>query len=77
MEKTEDIVAIIRKHQRDFHQVVPFANTADKLLQLDFTAANKEITSDILNDTSTFNNYIDELLQKNNAKYAEKTASWH
>lgn len=69
MEKTEDIVAIIRKHQRDFHQVVPFANTADKLLQLDFTAANKEITSEILNETTTFNNYIDELLQKNNAKY--------
>jgi len=69
MEKLNDIVAIIRKHQHDFHLVVPFDSTADKLLQLDFTTANKEITPEILNDIKAFNNYVDELLHKNNAKY--------
>lgn len=69
MSTENKIIEVIKKHQSDFHQVVPFDHNVDKLLPLNFTAENKELTPDILNDTTTFNNYIDDLLHKNNARY--------
>ena len=60
---------IVRKNQQAFNKVVPYDPSIDKLLPLNFTSENDEITSDILNDTSFFNNYISELLHKNNARY--------
>ncbi|MFL5786546.1 MAG: peptidoglycan DD-metalloendopeptidase family protein [Flavisolibacter sp.] len=57
-----------RLRQYQFHPVVPFEGT-DKLLLLDFTDKNKELTPDILNNTSLFIKYINSKLQTSDAIY--------
>ena len=58
---------ILRKFQSTFHPVVPFNAGEDKLLKMDFTLANKDLTSTLLNDTNKFAAYMEHLLQKANA----------
>ena len=50
-------------------KVVDFDTEKDKLFPFDFTAKNTELTTEILADTTTFSNWVDEKLAKNNAKY--------
>jgi peptidoglycan LD-endopeptidase LytH len=69
MLKPADFDTVLKKYMNGFHPVVPFDPTTDKLLRMDFTAANKTLTPDILNDTNRFSNYIDNLLLKANALY--------
>src|SRR3954465_8761491 len=53
---------LLKKNTLNFHPVVPFDKENDKLLQLDFTAGNVNLTSEILFDTNAFSKYIEELL---------------
>lgn len=55
---------LLKNHSSTFHPVVPFNNVKDKLLQLDFTAANTAFTNEILSDTNAFTEYIQKLLSK-------------
>ena len=58
------IANLLRKYSSTFHSVVPFNAAEDKLLLMDFTDANKQLTAAILTDTSLFSAYIlDELKQ--------------
>ncbi|MEO6612016.1 MAG: peptidoglycan DD-metalloendopeptidase family protein [Chitinophagaceae bacterium] len=52
-----------------FHQVVPFDPSKDKLLSLDFTKDNKNITADILQHTPLLSAYIQEQLTNAGARY--------
>lgn len=67
--KNEEIITLLKNNQKEFHPVVPFDPATDKLLSLDFTANNHELTDDILNDTSKFIAYINNKLATANAKY--------
>ena len=67
--KSEEIIAIFKNNQPEFHPVVPFDPAKDKLLSFDFTANNYELTSDILGDTTKFTSYINNKLIAANAKY--------
>lgn len=49
-------------------QVVSFGKN-DKLLLMDFTAANTALTDEILNDTTLFSRYVKDHLQKAGARY--------
>ena len=69
MEAPSGIIEIVKKHQYAFHSVVPFEPANEKLILLDFTSGNKEITEDTLNDTSKFSGYITRKLLKENALY--------
>lgn len=51
------------------HPVVPFRKNYDRLLRLDFTDANKELTAGIVEDTIRFSDYISSKLLKANARY--------
>src|SRR5256885_4088015 len=51
-----------------FHQVVPFQKE-DKLLLLDFTENNKDLSEDMLNDIGLFIQYINARLQLSKARY--------
>ena len=51
-----------------FHPVVLYAEK-DKLVHLDFTDKNKELTETILNDIELFIQYIKATLLRNNARY--------
>ncbi len=63
------LATILTQHQLTFANVVPFDAQTDKLLLLDFTAANTDITDEIVNDTAKFSTYINHKLQTSNAKY--------
>jgi len=52
-----------------FHPVVPFNPEKDHLLHMDFTAANKNITEDVLLNTTAFSRYVDALLQQHRCTY--------
>ena len=63
------LTKILKHHQSTFHTVVDFNNDNDKLLLLNFTAANTELTDDILNDTDAFSNYINYKLKTSHSKF--------
>jgi murein DD-endopeptidase MepM/ murein hydrolase activator NlpD len=67
--KKEEIRSLIKKQQPHFHPVVLFDPAKDKLLSLDFTASNRELTHDIMGDTSQFILYINNKLAKAGARY--------
>jgi peptidoglycan LD-endopeptidase LytH len=69
MLSTFAMIEILKKYQHVFHPVVPFELATDKLVSLDFTSGNKEITENILNDSSKFSEYITQKLLKTNALY--------
>lgn len=51
------------------HKVVDFDPGRDQLLNLDFTAANTELTDEILGNIDLFSTWIDEKLRLNHARY--------
>lgn len=63
------IISAIKRYAYDFHSVVDFDPAADKLLAMDFTAANESLTTDIIDDTKKFSAYVNSLLKNANAKY--------
>jgi len=63
------LLTLLQKHQQEFHTVVPFDAQHDKLLPLDFTENNKELTDEILSDTNNFSDYINSKLKETSCKY--------
>ena len=63
------VTAILQQHQPGFHQVVPFHAESDRLLLLDFTNNNKEISEELVSDTQRFADYINQKLRLANAKF--------
>ena len=61
---------IFRKHQQAFQLVVPFDPVLDKLLKLDFTEKNTELTTEIIEDTQKYTDYINQKLKSASARYA-------
>ena len=60
----------LEKQQQFFELVVPFDRSKDKLLSLDLTEANTEITEDMMEDVSHFTHHINEKLAQAGARYA-------
>lgn len=60
---------MLQKNQKQFHPVVPFNAAKEKLMTLDFTANNTELTDGILNDTIQFIHWVDEKLADAGARY--------
>ena len=52
------------------YPVIPFDKTRDKIINIDLSESNQEITSDILLDTPKFTAYINNLLKSAGARYA-------
>ncbi|PZR23372.1 MAG: peptidase M23 [Citrobacter freundii] len=60
---------VIRQTAQVFAPVVPFDPKKDKLLPLDFTDQNTELTEAILKDTNLFSAYINDKLSAAGARY--------
>jgi peptidoglycan LD-endopeptidase LytH len=58
---------VLLKYRNDFHRVVDFNPSKDKLYHFDFTAANHELTDALVTDTKRFSVYINSKLD--NGKY--------
>jgi len=61
-----EISFVERLKSVNYQQVVSFDKVVDKLVLLDFTEANKELTADIIDDTTKFANYINSRLHPAN-----------
>ncbi len=64
-----DLISLLEKNQGVFEPVVPFDPVKNKLLLMDFTAANSELKEDVLSDTRSFCNYINNKLENRTARY--------
>ena len=60
---------VLEKNRANFRRVVDYNPATDKLLLLDFTAANKELRDEVMTDTEIFSLYINNKLSAANAKY--------
>jgi murein DD-endopeptidase MepM/ murein hydrolase activator NlpD len=60
---------IILKNQYIFHRVVDFNAAKDKLLPMDFTEKNTELTPGILDNIDAFSDYINSKLHNASATY--------
>ena len=64
------LVSILEKNKHSFHPVVSFDAATDRLLQMDFTDANKALTNEVIEDVTKFSAYVSEQLVAANALYA-------
>src|SRR5687768_13647203 len=64
---TPDSVFLSNRHI--FHPVVDFDPAMDRLVAMDFTSGNQELTNDIIENTSRFSLCIKNKLQKAKARY--------
>lgn len=69
MNPLEKLQSFLLSPQNKIINVVDFNPSTDKLLQFDFTANNTELTTEILAETTTFSNWVDEKLALNSARY--------
>jgi peptidoglycan LD-endopeptidase LytH len=66
----ERIEDILTGKQKLFHPVVPFTPDRDKIIRLDLSVSNKELTDDIYNNTDRFGKWVNEKLTDVSALYA-------
>jgi murein DD-endopeptidase MepM/ murein hydrolase activator NlpD len=69
MQKVQEFTEAVKNYKSGFYPVVPFNTERDKLLTLDFTDRNKELTDEMLKDNSLFTQYITAKLQAAGATY--------
>lgn len=65
----QELTKAIKNYTSGFYGMVSFDPAKDKLLKLDFTESNKELSEDILNDTEQFSDYINRKLNTADALY--------
>ena len=63
------LTSLLLQHQNQLQPVVLFNPTTEKLLPLDFTESNLELTPEIVNDTDAFSQYIIKKLTTTGATY--------
>jgi len=65
----ESLISLLKQNVSCLSPVVPFVPGKDKLLQLDFTDANIDLTNTIVQETRSFTQYINQKLDRAGAKY--------
>lgn len=60
---------VLLRYRSDFHRVVDYNPSTDKLYHFDFTAANYELTDALVADTKRFSTYINSKLDNGKYKY--------
>lgn len=66
---TTPLINILEKNRNLFYPVVPFEEGKDRLLKLDFTETNKDLTKSVIEYVPAFSDYISKQLKAANAKY--------
>jgi len=69
MAATQKLAAYIKVHLGAIGKVVDFDVENDRLYPLDFTAANTELTTQLVTDTALFSNWVNRKLSDNNCRY--------
>ncbi len=61
--------SLLHHMQYPMHPIVPFSAATEKLLSMDFTASNKELIPETVNNTVAFSKYINKKLLEAGAIY--------
>lgn len=64
-----DFIKLIKAHAPAIRPVVPFKPNKDTLLDMDFTAANKALTDELLGNRESFTAYISSSIKRAGARY--------
>ncbi len=64
-----NLSSILKKHHPTFHPIIKIDKQKDLIIPFDFTEVNKEITTDLIGDTTKFSTYINHKLEKENATF--------
>lgn len=64
-----DFIKLIKIHASAVQAVVSFDPGADRLLVIDFTKANNELTDDLLSNREAFTDYISQCISTAGARY--------
>lgn len=60
---------VLKRHQADFHPVVPFDPARERLYPFDFTENNTQLLPEDIADTGRFAGYINRKLEEHRARY--------
>jgi peptidoglycan LD-endopeptidase LytH len=60
---------ILSRHRQTFHRIVDFDPARDKLLAMDFTATNHDLTADVIENTDRFTKYIRSKLDSSGCRF--------
>ncbi len=60
---------VLLRNQHRFHPIVRFDAAKDKLLPMDFTAGNTELSADIIENTEKFSEYISHKLNSTGCRF--------
>jgi murein DD-endopeptidase MepM/ murein hydrolase activator NlpD len=69
MDYHEQLNTYLKKHPDAIGRVVDYNAGTDRLFPLDFTAANTELTTDVIADTQKFTDWVNKKLEANNCRY--------
>lgn len=61
---------ILIKYQANYHPVVPFKKNADKVVAIDLSANNPNLTEQVFSHTPSFADFINQQLESQKATYA-------
>jgi murein DD-endopeptidase MepM/ murein hydrolase activator NlpD len=64
-----NFIKALKEHQHEFSSVVPFDPFKDKLILLDLSESNKEISDNVFGSLIEFSSYIDHELKREDALY--------
>ncbi len=64
-----ELISLLKRYQQEYSPVVPFIPLTDKLLPVDFSPANKEISESILGSIEEFTSFINLKLNQAGARY--------
>lgn len=70
MNATDQLIGALASYSGSIGRVVDFDSATDKLLPLDLTAANTELTSELVGGTKAFGRWIAQKLATAGARYA-------
>ena len=69
MEPLQKLKKWLLEHRKEISSVVDFNPAADLLHPLDFTAGNKELTDQMLDDTALFSSWVTDQLERSSSRY--------
>lgn len=69
MRATDQLESHLNRKDTIIGKVVDFNPESDTLFPFDFTAGNKELSPDVLNDTTVFSTWVDRKIKDSGARY--------
>jgi murein DD-endopeptidase MepM/ murein hydrolase activator NlpD len=67
--KSTVFISLLKKHQKEFSNIISFDPLTDKLLRFDLSPANQELTVEVYGSLNLFTSFINQKLKETGARY--------